>query len=82
MNEKDTSARDATRDLAMEMAKRLLTDHMSRNRTWFKSPWPDEEGRYCIIQSHRIGEELPTPFPHEQLYYRELGDGWVISVGY
>lgn len=72
-----------TKELAMDMAKRLLTDHMARNRTWFKSPWPDEQGRYYIFQSHKIDdEELPIEFPHEQLYYREIGDGWAITVGY
>lgn len=73
----------STREKAMEIAQKLLTDHMSRNRTWFKSPWPDEQGRYYIIQSHKVDDEdLPTEFPHEQLYYREIGDGWAISVGY
>ena len=74
---------EATMELAMSMAKRLLMDHMNRNRAWFKSPWPDKEGRYIIVQSHRVDDEtLPTEFPHELVYYRELGDGWAISVGY
>ena len=73
----------ATREMAMDIAKRLLTDHMKGNRTWFKSPWADEEGRYYIIQSHKTDDEkLPTEFPHERLYYREIGDGWAISVGW
>ena len=79
---KDGKMSNASKDMAMNIAKRLLTDHMRHNRTWFKSPWPDEEGRYCIIQSHRTDEELPVSFPNERLYYRELGDGWAISVGY
>ncbi len=78
----DTNKNNKTQELAMSMAKRLLTDHMQKNRTWFKSPWPDEQGRYYIIQSHKIDEDLPIEFPHEQLYYREVGDGWAISVGY
>ena len=74
---------EATRDKAMDLAKKLLGEHMSHNRTWFKSPWPDDDGRYLIIQSHRVtDDELPTEFPHKQLYYREMGDGWAISVGY
>ncbi len=75
--------KNSARDMAMNIAKRLLTDHMRGNRTWFKSPWPDEQGRYYIIQSHKVDDEtLPTEFPNGQLYYREIGDGWAISVGY
>lgn len=78
-----TGLKRGTQELAMEMAKKLLTDHMSKNRTWFKSPFPDEQGRYHIFQSHRVDDEtLPMEFPHEKLYYREIGDGWAITVGY
>ena len=32
---------------------------------------------------HMVDDEtLPTEFPNELVYYRELGDGWAISVGY
>ena len=56
---------------------------MYHQRTWFKNPWPDEEGRYLIIQSHKANDEtLPVSFPHERVYYREYEDGWAISVGY
>ena len=71
-----------TKDMAMSLAKNLLMQDMNHKRTWFKSPWPDEKGRYIIMQSHRAGDDLPIAFPNEQMYYRELGDGWVISVGY
>lgn len=72
-----------TREMAMDMAKRLLGDHMRNHRTCFKSPWPDENGRYYIVQSHKVDDDdLPMDFPHERVYYREIGDGWAISVGY
>ena len=73
----------STREMAMDMAKKLLLEDMKHKRMWFKSPWPDEKGRYYIFQSHMVDDEtLPTEFPNELVYYRELGDGWAISVGY
>lgn len=78
-----TGLKRGTEELALDMAKKLLTDHMAKNRAWFKSPWPDEEGRYHIFQSHKVDDEkLPIEFPHEKLYYREIGNGWAITVGY
>ena len=71
-----------TKDMAMSLAKKLLLQDMHHKKTWFKSPWPDENGRYLIMQSHKADDELPIAFPHKRVYYRELGDGWVISVGY
>ena len=74
---------DNTKKLAMDMARKLLAVSMYHQRTWFKNPWPDEEGRYLIIQSHKANDEtLPVSFPHERVYYREYEDGWAISVGY
>ncbi len=78
-----TNLHDSTKERAMDLAKKLLMNDMHHKRMWFKSPWPDEEGRYIIVQSHMTDDEsLPTEFPHERVYYRELGDGWAISVGY
>ncbi|MBR2216356.1 MAG: hypothetical protein IJ849_11475 [Selenomonadaceae bacterium] len=72
-----------TKEMAMDMAKKLLNDHMREHRSCFKSPWPDENGRYYIVQSHKVDdEELLMEFPHEKIYYREIGNGWAISVGY
>ena len=74
---------DATRELGMRMAKKLLAADMHHKRTWFQSPFPEADGRYYIIQSHRVEDEkLPTEFPTERVHYEELGDGWAISVGY
>lgn len=74
---------DNTKKLAMDMARKLLADSMYHQRTWFKNPWPDEEGRYLIIQSHKANDKtLPVSFPNERVYYREYEDGWAISVGY
>ncbi len=76
-------APDATMELGMRMAKKFLMQDMRGKRTWFKSPWPNEDGNYYIFQSHKVDdEELPIDFPTERVYYREVGDGWAISVGY
>ena len=72
---------NTTQEMAMNIAKKLLTDHMRNNRARFQSPWADEEGRYFIIESHKT-DDAPPEFPHECLYYREVGDGWAISVGW
>ncbi|MBR3624310.1 MAG: hypothetical protein IKN43_13295 [Selenomonadaceae bacterium] len=78
-----TTLTRSTQDLAMDMAKKFLINHMANHRACFKSPWPDEEGRYHIFQSHRIDDEtLPMEFPNGKLYYREIGNGWAITVGY
>ena len=77
--------KESTKDMALEMAKKLLIQHIDqhRERMWFKSPWPDDKGRYYIIQSYKTDDtSLPVDFPNETVYYREVGDGWAISVGY
>ena len=74
---------EQTKNMALNMARKLLADSMYHRRMWFKTPWPDEEGRYFIIQSHKVDDaDLPVSFPHERVYYREYEDGWAISVGY
>lgn len=74
---------EQTKKMALNMARKLLADSMYHRRMWFKTPWPDEEGRYFIIQSHKVDDaDLPVSFPHERVYYREYEDGWAISVGY
>ena len=74
---------EQTKKIALNMARKLLADSMYHRRMWFKTPWPDEEGRYFIIQSHKVDDaDFPVSFPHERVYYREYEDGWAISVGY
>lgn len=74
---------EQTKKMALNMARKLLANSMYHRRMWFKTPWPDEEGRYFIIQSHKVDDaDLPVSFPHERVYYREYEDGWAISVGY
>ena len=86
MNEKHHApavGTDSTIELGMRMAKKLLAADMHHKRTWFQSPFPEADGRYYIIQSHKVEDEkLPTEFPTERVHYEELGDGWAISVGY
>ncbi len=75
-------ASDATQEMAMRMAKQFLQNEMGRKAMCFKSPFPDENGIYHIFQSHRVEDEDSVEFPNERVFYRELGGGWAISVGY
>ncbi len=75
-------ASDATQEMAMRMAKQFLQNEMGRKAMCFKSPYPDENGIYHIIQSHRVEDEDSVEFPNERIFYREMGNGWAISVGY
>ncbi len=73
---------DSTQEMAMRMAKKFLGGEMCRKAMRFESPWPDADGNYYIIQSHRVDDEDSLNFPNERTYYQEMGDGWAISVGY
>ncbi len=73
---------DSTQEMAMRMAKKFLQTEMCNKPMRFQSPFPDENGNYYIIQSHRIEDEDSVEFPNERTYYREVGNGWAISVGY
>ena len=64
------------------MAKQFLQNEMGKKAMCFKSPFPDENGIYHIFQSHRVEDEDSVEFPNERVFYRELGDGWALSVGY
>lgn len=75
-------ASDATQEMAMRMAKQFLQNEMGKKAMCFKSPFPDENGIYHIFQSHRVEDEDSVEFPNERVFYRELGGGWAISVGY
>ena len=75
-------ASDATQEMAMRMAKQFLQNEMGKKPMRFESPFPDENGIRHIIQSHRVEDEANIDFPNERVYYREIGDGWAISVGY
>ncbi len=75
-------ASDATQEMAMRMAKQFLQNEMGKKAMRFKSPFPDENGIYHIFQSHRVEDEDSVEFPNERVFYRELGGGWAISVGY
>ncbi len=75
-------ASDATQEMAMRMAKQFLQNEMGKKAMRFKSPFPDENGIYHIFQSHRVEDEDSVDFPNERVFYRELGGGWAISVGY
>ena len=73
---------DSTQEMAMRMAKQFLGSEMCKRAMRFVSPWPDADGNYYIIQSHRVDDEDSLDFPNERTYYQEMGDGWAISVGY
>ena len=74
---------DATMELAMRMAKQFLETEMSKEKaTRFQSTIPNDDGNYYIFQKHRIEDEENVDFPNERVFYRELGDGWALSVGY
>ena len=74
---------DATMDLAMRMAKQFLETEMAKEKaTRFQSTIPNDDGNYYIFQKHRIEDEENVDFPNERVFYRELGDGWALSVGY
>lgn len=73
---------DSTQEMAMRMAKKFLGSEMCKRAMRFESPWPDADGNYYIIQSHRVDDEASLDFPNERTYYQEMGDGWAISVGY
>ena len=73
---------DSTQEMAMRMAKKFLGGEMCKRAMRFESPWPDADGNYYIIQSHRVDDESSLDFPNERTYYQEMGDGWAISVGY
>ena len=75
-------ASDATQEMAMRMAKQFLQNEMGKKPMRFQSPFPDENGIRHIFQSHRVEDEANVDFPNERIYYREIGDGWAISVGY
>lgn len=75
-------ASDATQEMAIRMAKQFLQNEMGKKAMCFKSPFPDENGIYHIFQSHRVEDEDSVEFPNERVFYRELGGGWAISVGY
>ncbi len=77
-----SAASDATQEMAMRMAKQFLQNEMGKKAMRFKSPFPDENGIYHIFESHRVEDEANIEFPNERVYYREVGDGWAISVGY
>lgn len=70
-----------TYEMALRMAKKLLTADMCGNRITFKSPFADADGHFLIMQSHRVEEGVPEELA-ERVYYREIGEGWAISVGY
>lgn len=73
---------EATQEMAMRMAKQFLQNEMGKKAMRFKSPFPDENGIYHIFQSHRVEDEDEVDFPNERVFYREVGNGWAISVGY
>ena len=74
---------DATMELAMRMAKQFLENEMAKEKaTRFQSTIPNDDGNYYIFQKHRIEDEESVDFPNERVFYRELGDGWALSVGY
>lgn len=74
---------DATMELAMRMAKQFLETEMAKEKaTRFQSTIPNDDGNYYIFQKHRIEDEENVDFPNERVFYRELGDGWALSVGY
>ena len=74
---------DATMELAMRMAKQFLENEMAKEKaTRFQSPIANDDGNYYIFQKHRIEDEENVDFPNERVFYRELGDGWALSVGY
>ncbi len=74
---------DATMELAMRMAKQFLETEMAKEKaTRFQSTIPNDDGNYYIFQKHRIEDEESVDFPNERVFYRELGDGWALSVGY
>lgn len=77
-----SAASDATLEMAMRMTKQFLQNEMGKKAMRFQSPIPDENGICHIIQSHRVEDEDSVEFPNERVYYREIGDGWAISVGY
>ena len=52
------------------------------NAKRFQSTIPNDDGNYYIFQKHRIEDEENVDFPNERVFYRELGDGWALSVGY